>query len=40
MRILSSQFIIVVVVVGKLVRVVVFLLGLALVLLGVTLNNL
>jgi hypothetical protein len=39
-RILSSQFIIVVVVVGKLVRVVVFLLGLALVLRGITLNNL
>jgi hypothetical protein len=38
-RILSFQFIFVVVVVGKLVRVVV-LLGLALVLRGITLNNL
>jgi hypothetical protein len=38
-RILSFQFIFVVVVVGKLVRVIV-LLGLALVLRGITLNNL
>jgi hypothetical protein len=38
-RILSFQFIFVVVVVGKLVRVVI-LLGLALVLRGITLNNL